>query len=194
MPLSILQIGGAAFEGCMELETITLSDSILNIGTGAFKSIKFGQAMKFAVNELPKDLETIGVNAFLDGGDNIVITKLPKNLEVLSAWSLAHCPNVIIKDFGHWTAGADLNSDSISTLKRIDGNCLDSSGTSRISEIYVGDSVTEVSSSAFKNYGNPLDVAYLAYSENSEEYSGKSATELGFNLNRTNCVFNYTKS
>ena len=193
LPLSILQIGGAAFEGCMELETITLSDSIINIGTGAFKSIKFGQAMKFAVNELPKDLETLGVNAFLDGGDNIVITKLPKNLEVLSAWSLAHCPNVNIKEFGYWSSINNLEDENISLLKQIDGNCLDGSGTHLISEIYVGDSVTAITKNAFKGYGNPIENAYLYYSEGSPQYSEVSAKDLGFDLTKTNCIFSYKR-
>ena len=194
LPLSILQIGSAAFEGCMDLETIVLSDSIINIGTGAFKSSNFGNAMKLAVNELPKDLETLGVNAFLDGGDNVVITKLPKKLKVLSAWSLAHCPKVTIKEFGNWSSVDDPNSEDISLLKQINGNCLDGSGTSLISEIYVGDSVTTVQRDAFKNYGDPITTAYLAYPEKSVQYSELSAAEIGFNLSKTSCVFSHIRS
>ena len=132
--------------------------------------------------------------AFLDGGDNVVITKLPKKLKILSAWSLAHCPKVTIKEFGNWSSVDDPNSEDISLLKQINGNCLDGSGTSLISEIYVGDSVTTVQRDAFKNYGDPITTAYLAYPEKSVQYSELSAAEIGFNLSKTSCVFSHIKS
>jgi hypothetical protein len=157
LPASIRKIGDSAFAGCMELETVPLNDSIISIGLGAFRSVKYGEPMKMAVNELPRDLEEIGVNAFLDGGANVVITKLPKNLKTLSSWSLAHCPNVVIKEFGCWLENSDAESDSISLLTNIHGYCLSESGTSHITEIYIGDSVTVIESQAFNKYGNPLD-------------------------------------
>lgn len=56
----ITSIGNAAFSGCENLETVSLPDSLTEIGVGAFAVTGIKEI------ELPENLTTIGMGAFMD--------------------------------------------------------------------------------------------------------------------------------
>ena len=185
LPDTIRKIGSAAFKNCRELENITLNDNIISIGNGAFQSGNQGpDFMKVHINELPANLRTLNVNAFESAGRNVIVTKLPATLQTLDAWSLSHCPNVNVSEFGSW--------DGSSVLAFIGDSALYESG-STITKIFVGSSVTNISANAFRQYAvGTLQNAYLAYSEGSPQYNSQDASGLGLPPTRVNVSFNFT--
>ena len=185
LPDTIRKIGSVAFKNCRELENITLNDNIISIGNGAFQSGDQGpDFMKVHINELPANLRTLNVNAFESAGRNVIVTKLPATLQTLDAWSLSHCPNVNVSEFGSW--------DGSSVLAFIGDSALYESG-STITEIFVGSSVTNISANAFRQYAvGTLQNAYLAYSEGSPQYNSQDASGLGLPPTRVNVSFNFT--
>ena len=75
----ITSIGNAAFSSCENLETVSLPDSLTEIGVGAFAAAGMKEI------ELPENLTTIGMGAFMDS----MLTKITIPASVTSIGNLA---------------------------------------------------------------------------------------------------------
>jgi hypothetical protein len=83
LPNTIETIGDEAFLECFSLTTVNLPDTLKEIGARAFSG-STAQTMRVAINELPSGLNRLGQGAFSNGGPNIIITHLPKNITTLN--------------------------------------------------------------------------------------------------------------
>ena len=180
-------IGDKAFQQCFALTTINLPGTLKSIGSYAFAG-STSQTMKVVINELPDGLMTLGQSAFWNAGANVIITKLPKNLEVLNGQTFTFCSGVQITNFGSDGSG--------SLLKSIGTQCFYGAGTQngggRISKIYFGTTVTEVGSNAFYNYCSPaLKNAYFA---NSKDIYIQDEAGMGFTASNVSVAFDYDEN
>lgn len=105
LPEGLESIGNYAFNGLTTLITIgennKLPAGLKSIGDSAFARLIGGTInLQVHIDELPEGLTSIGGSAFSFAGDNIRITKLPINIEILPAYVFQCCKNVSINEFG----------------------------------------------------------------------------------------------
>ena len=146
LPNGITSIGDYAFHGLRSLKTVNLPDSITYIGNNAFSSIS--GSMQVEINELPTKLQFLGQSAFMNGGVNVKITKLPAGLRYLLSHTFSGCPNVKITAFG--------SNDNSSVLESIEQSCFYNAGNGTygsLDRIEVYSSVSFIGRDAFKDYG-----------------------------------------
>lgn len=155
LPETLLTIGTYAFANCSNLKRLSLGDfSKLPDGVTSIASNAFYYSSNLELYELPRDLVDIGVSAFHSCGDGVYITKIPDNVKVLSAYSLAYCPNVSIREFGGGT----------SKLERLGQGCLTNCGVNLDVAITINPGIKWINPtstikpnsaqpSAFANYG-----------------------------------------
>lgn len=93
-------IGEYAFANCFALTTINLPDGIEYIGTKAFFA-KTDYQLQVNISKLPDSLSFLGDYAFTRAGNNVTFGDIPSNVERLSNWCFAYCPNLTIQYFGY---------------------------------------------------------------------------------------------
>ena len=81
--------------------------------------------MKLEIDELPANLKTLGTRAFYRAGEGIKFSFIPKDLKIISDYSLSGCPNITINYFG----GED------SKLEKIGSNAFRNSGSSTVTTL-----------------------------------------------------------
>lgn len=187
LPMSIEAIGDKAFQQCFALTTISLPGTLKSIGSYAFAG-STNQTMRVAIQELPDGLMTLGQSAFWNAGSNVIITKLPKNLEVLNGQTFTFCPGVQIANFGSDGSG--------SLLKSIGTQCFYGAGAQNggggVSKIYFGTTVTEVGSNSFYNYCAPA--LKNAYFTNSRDTYIQDEAGMGFTASNVSVAFDYDEN
>ena len=82
---SVTSIGSSAFDGCRNLENVTLPASITRIGDNAFAYCK-----NLQLETLPESLEIIDVHAFANC-ENLRLKKLPTNLRRIDRGAFINC-------------------------------------------------------------------------------------------------------
>ena len=184
-PSSIKNIGDHAFQGVLKLETFQWNNGILKIGDHSFAQVAGDSvnAVGVTLNELPESLIYIGANAFYMNTKNVTVTKIPPHLEELGGFALCG-DNVIITDFNN-------------SLKRINSYALYNAGSNiKDNIIYIRKNVEFIGQYAFGTgsslcYGNGK-IQHVNF-ENPESAYHLNASEMGFDLTRTNVVFGATE-
>lgn len=168
MPASVVSLGDRSFNACIGLETINL-DNIINIGAYAFGGTSTSP-LKVQINELPENLETIGMSAFWNAGPNVYITKIPNKVEIINNSAFYNCENVVITHLG--------SDDGSSKLRSIDTQAFHSCAKNSIpgNAIYIFKSVTFLGRGIFENGFNSLENIYIRNSQDSYQ------TSIGENL------------
>ena len=104
--------------------------------------------MQVNVNELPSSLTHLGMGAFMSGGPNVKVTKIPKGLKILPAYCFQSCDNVKISSFG--------SNDNSAILEEIGQACFSSAGNGSYGEsverIDIYKTVNLIGNSAFNKY------------------------------------------
>lgn len=98
LPQGLLTVGDKAFEGCANLETIILPDSITRIGVQAFAADS--APLKVKINKLPASLTELGDGAFWNAGPNITISHIPSGVRRIPMTCFFACTNLTIAEFG----------------------------------------------------------------------------------------------
>lgn len=197
LPDTITKIDDYAFYEILSLKEITLNDNITYIGNYAFSGLQSGsfKEMQVFIHELPKNLITLGGQAFYLGGSNVHISKIPEGVSVIESNTFTFCPNVRIAEFG-----VDSNLESVG-LKKIRNYAFYGAGGAftaygkpdftyipEINEVTFHKSVDYLGLKSFgdssaPSYGSNLDKINFRYGiENYNENSFSSAEDL----------FNYT--
>ena len=138
MPESLTEIPASAFENCIYLDDLTLSDKVTSIGKNAFNAssaltkIKLVGAKDAAATGLPSALQTIGDGAF--GTTRLSEVVLPAGVKTIGKEAFK---NVSMTNL-------QLNEG----LESIGANAFDGS---RATSLTIPDSVTRVGASAFAN-------------------------------------------
>lgn len=81
IPETVTNIPDYCFSNCVNLNNLTLSDGIINIGTEAFSLNSIGTTIE--TTKLPESLQTIGGMAFKNR--QIQLTKIPANITTINA-------------------------------------------------------------------------------------------------------------
>lgn len=161
LPESVTSIGRYAFNGVKGLEHLSekypkegvvghLSDNITSIGARAFYNTE-----KLYVSALPSKLTIIKENLFYNAGPNITIASLPAGLSEIELGAFMQCPNIRLVEFGKRS-----NEDGFSSALHTIGSfafAMPTQGThTSITDIYVWDSVINLSANAFNSYGTEV--------------------------------------
>lgn len=185
LPDTITTINEYAFMNCTNLQDITLNDNITTIGNGAFQS-QVSDEMKIIINELPKNLTSLGIGAFARAGSHVIITKIPDELLALQTSTFDSCSNVKISQFGSINGvGGKLQKISQYALNNA-GNA--TSGTP-LNIISIGENVTIIGDHAFNRYGSATLSEVIFYggqnSRVNENNTPTSAGAMGFSVGVT---------
>ena len=104
LPPAIKTIGDYAFYQCINLETVSLNDNITTIGKHAFSGYSSGELnisrMKVKLNQLPKNLTTLGEFGFY-GCELIEISELPDNITSIESQTFVFCDKLKINNLNN---------------------------------------------------------------------------------------------
>ena len=154
-----LSIGAHAFEDCISLDTILLSNAVESIGDYAFANcinVKLQSALKNTA-VLPYRLTTIGEHAF-DGDLNIVNLVIPENVVTIDTHAFANCTGLIMVTFendimGDYMFANDTNLKDVYLGDVPSINTHAFTNCSNLNYISIPSSVTEIGAYAFDNSG-----------------------------------------
>lgn len=174
--LTDVEIGAFAFEGCVNLESIVLPETVTELGTGAFTScssltemdlpdgltavedsVFFGCSSLTDV-EIPDTITEIGDSAF-NGCTVLPEIELPENLDAVGDQAFAGCAameEVVIPDgIEDYGAGIFANCSALTSVELPEDieHIPDAmfSGCTAMETIEIPDSVEVIGSSAFRN-------------------------------------------
>lgn len=145
--------------------------------------------MQISINELPENLTYLGNSAFWNAGPNVIVTKIPKNIETLSNFCFTFCPKVQVTEFG--------SDDGSSLLSSIGDSCFYGAGKYQnggsITSIVFYKSIIDVKDRAFYEYKMP-NLNEVVFKNNESIFNDKNQnrTTMGFTNTNVNVVWGNT--
>lgn len=106
LPDTVRRIGARAFVNQLNLESIYRIGStdwpseLIAIGSGAFARDYNTLTHSLTIYELPETLQLLGNSAFINGGKNIYISKIPSGITTVPVNAFYRCPNARVYEFG----------------------------------------------------------------------------------------------
>ena len=163
LPDSITSIEKSAFENLAGLKHVSdkfvklgeegcLSNNINFIGPRAFKGTQ-----QLILKELPPNLTTVGESTFYEAGPNVTIAKLPDSVKTIEGQAFVST-GVKITEFGLRSGSVGFDS-GLTSIGRYAFRGVDNG----VTNIYVWDSVIEISDQAFNSYGKNVTL-YTSHS------------------------------
>ncbi len=150
--LPVTRIGNTAFYNCVELETITVPETVVFIGNSAFSGCT---KLKYAY--LPDDITSIGKWAFYNC-NSLISVSIPKGLKSIPYWCFANCKSLEYVAFKGEVKNVDRSAfKSCNKLKEVElpdtitsigENAFDCAG---VNQIKIPESMTTVDCSVFVN-------------------------------------------
>ena len=142
----VTSVGTAAFDGCSELISVTISNTVTKIGSSAFSG-----ANKLSMVTIPDSVTSIGEWAFC--ATDLITVNIPDGISRIEAWTFANCTELKCV-----TIGKNVQSIGI----RAFSNC------TLLSDIYYAGAEERWNSISIYDYNDGLDNVIMHY--NCEDY------------------------
>ncbi|MDR0623387.1 MAG: leucine-rich repeat protein [Treponema sp.] len=180
LPDSVTYIGDSAFAGCINLTAITLPEGVTSIGNSVFSG-----CTSLTSITLPDSVTSIGDSVF-SGCTNLTSVKLPKGVTSIGNWTFKCCENLTsIKLPGGVTTIGDnafINCTNLTSIELPDGVTSIGYGAfincTNLTSIKLPDGLTAIGNSAFWACTNLTSITLPEGLTNIGEYTFLGCTNL----------------